>query len=272
MALCRNLEVSKAGYYAWRERKPSVRTQTDEALREQIHSIHHKSGGSYGSPTIQAELKADGTAIGRKRVARLMREEQLRSKKRRPRRATTQSSHDYPVASNLLDRQFLQLSPDLAWAADITYFQTGEGWLYLAVVLDLFSRRIVGWSMSRWIDAALVIGALRMAVERRQPKRGLIVHTDRGSQYACNDYQAFIARHGIVASMSRKRDCWDNAVVESFFASLKSEVKPDRLWSTRNEAKTAIFEYIEAWYNPKRRHSTLGYQSPMEFEERRCVA
>jgi transposase InsO family protein len=182
------------------------------------------------------------------------------------------SSHSYPVAANLLNRQFLPDARNVAWAADITYFSTREGWLYLAVVLDLFSRRIVGWSMSKWIDAALVTDALRMAVNRRRPKRGLIVHTDRGSQYACNEYRAFIEFHGIVPSMSRKRDCWDNAVAESFFATLKLELKPDRPWSTRSEARTAIFEYIETWYNRERRHSTLDYVSPNEFEECRRVA
>jgi putative transposase len=272
VALCRNLEVSKAGYYAWRERMPSVREQADDALRPKISAIHRKSRGSYGSPSIHAELKAGGLEIGRKRVARLMKLEQIQGKKRQQFRTTTDSSHGYPVAANLLDRRFSTDAPDVVWAADITYFSTWEGWLYLAVVLDLFSRRVIGWAMSQWIDAALAIDALRMAVDGRRPKPGLIVHTDRGSQYACNEYRAFIEARGIVPSMSRKRDCWDNAVVESFFASLKLELKPDRPWSTRCEARTAIFEYIAAWYNRERRHSTLGYISPTEFEERRCVA
>lgn len=217
---------------------------------------------------IHAELKAGGMRIARKRVARLMKLEQIHGKKPRAFRVTTMSSHAYPVAPNLLNRRFSAEAPNAAWVADITYFSTGEGWLYLAVVLDLFSRRIVGWSMSRSIDAALVLNALQMAVQRRRPQAGLIVHTDRGSQYACNEYRAFVAAHGIVPSMSRKRDCWDNAVAESFFATLKLEIKPDRPWGTRAQARAAIFEYIETWYNRERRHSTNRYLSPMEFERR----
>lgn len=267
-ALCRNLEVSKAGYYAWRERRPSARAKTDAKLCLRIGEIHRKSRGSYGSPTIHAELKAKGIRIARKRVARLMRLEAISAKKPRAFRVTTMSSHAYPIAPNRLDRQFTVPEPNTAWVADITYFSTAEGWLYLATVLDLFSRRVVGWSMSRSIDAALVLNALRMAVDGRRPRRGLIVHTDRGSQYACNEYRAYLDAHGIVPSMSRKRDCWDNAVAESFFATLKSDVKPDRIWATRNQARAAIFEYIETWYNRERRHSTNGYLSPMEFERR----
>jgi putative transposase len=272
VALCRNLEVSKAGFYAWREREPSERGKADAALSVQIGTIHRKSRASYGSTRVHAELKATGLRIARKRVARLMRQEQLVGKKPRVFRVTTISSHSYPVAPNVLDRQFTVLAPNLVWVCDITYFWTREGWLYLAVVLDLFSRLVVGWSMSSSIDAALVLNALGMAVQRRRPKPGLIVHTDRGSQYACNEYRTFIAAHGIVPSMSRKRDCWDNAVAESFFATLKLEIKPERLWSTRAEARTAIFDYIETWYNRARRHSTNGYLSPMEFEDRRHVA
>ena len=270
--MCRNLEVSKAGYYAWRERTPSARAKSDAALSIRIGAIHRKSRGNYGSPKIHAELKATGLRIARKRVARLMKQEELAGKKPRAFRVTTQSSHAYPVAPNVLDRQFTVSAPNRVWVGDITYFSTREGWLYLAVVLDLFSRRVVGWSMSTCIDADLVLSALRMAVERRRPKPGLIVHTDRGSQYACNEYRNFSAAHGIVPSMSRKRDCWDNAVAESFFATLKLEIKPKRLWSSRAEARTAIFYYIEAWYNRERRHSTIGYLSPMEFEQRRHVA
>jgi putative transposase len=200
-----------------------------------------------------------------------MKTEQIQGKRRRQPRKTTTSSPSYAVAPNLLNRQFSSTTPNLAWVADITYFATREGWLYLAIVLDLFSRRIVGWSMSQWIDADLVLAALQMAVDRRRPKPGLIVHTDRGSQYACNEYRTFIDAHGIVPSMSRKRDCWDNAVAESFFASLKADLKTERLWASRAEARTAIFEYIETWYNPERLHSTLGYVSPIEFEARRVA-
>jgi putative transposase len=270
--MCRNLEVSKAGYYAWRERDLSARAKADHVLDVRIRAIHRKSRGSYGSPTIHAELRETGVRIARKRVARLMRMGQIQGKKRRAFRATTKSSHAYPIAPNLLNRQFLVTAPNRAWVADITYLSTREGWLYLAVVLDLFSRRIVGWSMSNCIDAQLVLAALRMAVDRRKPLPCLIVHTDRGSQYACNEYRAFIGAQGIIPSMSRKRDCWDNAVAESFFATLKLELKPDRMWATRSDARTAVFEYIETWYNRERRHSTIGYLSPAEFEERRRVA
>ena len=272
VALCRNLEVSKAGYYAWRERDLSPRGKVDAVLSEQIAEIHRKSRGNYGSPTIHAELRANGARIGRKRVARLMKVRQIQSKRRRAFRVTTLSSHSYPVAANVLNRQFTAATPNSAWAADITYFSTREGWLYLAVVLDLFSRRVVGWSMSKWIDAALVIDALRMAVDQRRPQPGLIVHTDRGSQYACNEYRAFTAAHGIVPIIIFFFDCWDNAVAESFFATLKQELKPERIWASRSEAQMSIFEYIEGWYNRARRHSTIGYLSPAEFEEGRRVA
>jgi putative transposase len=270
--MCRNLEVSKAGYYAWRERDLSARAKADQVLGVRIKAIHRKSRGSYGSPTIHAELRETGIRVARKRVARLMRIGHIYGKKRRAFRVTTKSSHAYPIAPNLLNRQFSVGAPNRVWVADITYLATREGWLYLAIVLDLFSRRIVGWSMSSCIDAPLVLSALRMAVDRRTPLPGLIVHTDRGSQYACNEYRAFVAAHGIIPSMSRKRDCWDNAVAESFFATLKLELKPDRMWATRSEARAAVFEYIEAWYNRERRHSAIGYFSPAEFEQRRCVA
>lgn len=236
-----------------------------------IVAIHHKSRGRYGSPMVHAKLQKMGIRTSRKRVAWLMKVAQIQGKRRRQPRKTTTSSPTYPVAPNLLNRQFSSPAPNVAWVADITYFATREGWLYLAIVLDLFSRRIVGWSMSQWIDADLVLAALQMAVDRRRPKPGLIVHTDRGSQYACNEYLKFIKAHGIVPSMSRKRDCWDNAVAESLFASLKADLKTERLWATRAEARTAIFEYIEIWYNPERLHSTLGYVSPIEFEARRVA-
>jgi putative transposase len=264
--------VSKAGYYAWREREPSNRDRRDAELAKQIRKIHLENRERYGSPRIHRELRAQGTRIARKRVARLMRGEGLEGKKRRQFRVTTMSAHSYPIAGNVLNRKFHPSKPNRAWAADITYFATREGWLYLAVVMDLFSRRIVGWSMSTFIDADLVINALRMAVESRTPRRGLVVHTDRGSQYACREYRRFIAERGIVPSMSRKRDCWDNAAAESLFSSMKVELKPERLWATRAEARSEIFEYIESWYNRKRRHSTLGYLSPMEFEQCRRVA
>ncbi len=196
-----------------------------------------------------------------------MRENGLVAKKRRRFHSTTQSKHRYPVSPNLLARNFHQVAPNRAWVGDITYFPTAQGWLYLAAVLDVYSRRVVGWSMSAHIDAELVIAALQMAIDRRGIDNELIVHTDRGSQYACGAYTSVLAARGITPSMSRKGDCWDNAVAESFFSTLKTEIDPGRLWKTRNEARTAIFEYIETWYNPRRRHSANRYLSPIEFEQ-----
>jgi transposase InsO family protein len=273
VALCRNLEVSKAGYYSWRGRKPSARDRADDELSEQIRAIHRDSKQRYGAPNVHATLRKQGVRIGRKRVARLMKSHALRGKKASRRRViTTESTHNYPVAPNVLNRQFEQSAPNRAWAADITYFSTKQGWLYLAIVLDLFSRRVVGWSMSQYIDAELVLSALSMGIQTRLPAPGLLVHTDRGSQFACRDYRSFVEAHAISASMSRKRDCWDNAVVESFFASMKCEIKPEQVWSTRSEARSQIFEYIEVWYNRQRQHSSLGYLSPAEFEEGRFVS
>jgi putative transposase len=272
VALCRNLEVSKAGYYAWRNRKPSARARKDAKLRTAIQSIHEQKRGLYGSPRIHAELKARKVRVARKRVARIMRMDGLKAKKRRHFTVTTVTSHSYPIAKNILAREFKPTQPNRAWVADITAFSTREGWLYLAVVLDLYSRRVIGWSMSAKIDAALVLNALRTAVAARRPGPGLIVHTDRGSQYACREYRAFVIANQIVPSMSRKGNCWDNAVAESFFSSLKTELKPERLWSTHSEARSAIFEYIETWYNRTRRHSTNQYLSPIDFESRRAFA
>lgn len=239
----------------------------DERLRLQIVSIHQSSKSCYGAPRIHAELRADGVHIGKKRVARLMRMAGLKPKKRRHFRAATVSAQSYPIAGNVLNRQFTAALPNAAWVADVTYFSTREGWLYLAAVLDLFSRKVIGWSMSPRNDTQLVLSALNMAMQRRSPSNDVLVHTDRGSQYASLDYRRFIANRCIVPSMSRKGDCWDNAVMESFFASLKVELKPERLWATRSEARTAIFEYIESWYNRQRRHSTISYLSPVEFEK-----
>jgi putative transposase len=264
--------VSKAGYYAWRERDQSARSKRDRTIEAEIRAIHKKSKGRYGSPRVHAELQMRNFQISRKRVARLMKRAELRGKKRRRFQVTTNSRHSYPIVSNVLNRQFKQSEPNIAWVADITYFSTKEGWLYLAIVLDLFSRRIVGWSMSKFIDATLAISALDMALARRRPKPGLVVHTDRGSQYASREYRAFTEKYGIIRSMSGKLNCWDNAVAESFFASLKIELKSEQVWETRAAARSEIFEYIEGWYNRERRHSTNGYLSPLEFEECQRVA
>jgi len=269
--MCRNLNVSKAGYYAWREREHSRRRERDTEIVRAIREIHLESRARYGRPRIHVELRKRGFRVSGKRVARLMRAHEIRGKKRRYSRSAATSSGTYATAPNILNRQFRASGPNQKWVTDITYFPTGEGWLYLAVVIDLYSRRVVGWSMNDRIDTALALSALEMALEYRRSK-GLILHSDRGSQFACRAYANYLLDHGITASMSRKGNCWDNAVVESFFASIKVELRPERTWKTRSQARSAIFEYIEAWYNPKRRHSANDYLSPIEYEKSQCVA
>jgi putative transposase len=269
-ALCRNLEVSKAGYYAWRKRAPSTRALRDEQLRSDIRKSHEGSGCRYGRPNIHADLKDAGIRISGKHLARLMREENIAGKRRCASRRVTAAAPSYPAAPNLIAGNFNQALPNRAWVADITYLPTGEGFLYLAAVLDLYSRLVVGWSMSSRINAALVINALNSAVLQRKPSKGLIVHTDRGSQYGSRDYRAYLARRNIQPSMSEKGKCWQNAVAESFFATLKTEAGP-RSWKTRDLARADVFQFIETWYNPHRRHSTLGYLSPKQYEGSRVV-
>lgn len=269
--MCRLLRVSKAGYYAWRDRAPSLRARADEAFISKIKVIHRVSRETYGSPRVHAQLRKEGVRIGKKRVARLMRSAKIATKIRRPYRATTNSKHDHPIAPNVLDRKFdVEDAKDIdrVWAGDITYIPTWEGWLYLAVIIDLRSRRVVGWSMSQSMEQTLVHDALRMALSRRQPRRGVLHHSDRGSQYAAEAFQQLLRDNGMTCSMSRKGDCWDNAVVESFNGTIKTELINRKKWRTREEARAAIYKYIETWYNSKRLHSTLGYMSPVEFEER----
>lgn len=282
VTMCRVLVVSKAGYYAWVRRAPSTRAEQDAGLTETIRDVFRRKRRRYGSPRIQAELAADGRRHGPKRVARLMRAAGLRAKARRAFRLTTDSAHTLPIAPNVLARQFAVAEApgaaapgaaareppplDRAWVGDITYLPTRDGWLYLAVILTLSSRRVIGWAMQHTIDARLTETALRMALRTRRPAPGVLHHSDRGSQYAAHRYQALLAAHGITCSMSRAGDCWDNAVVESFFASLKRELVDDADWATRDEARTAVFEFIEVWYNRERRHSSLGYLSPVEYE------
>jgi transposase InsO family protein len=269
--MCRLLRVSKAGYYAWRDRAPSRRARADETFISKIKVIHRMSRETYGSPRVHAQLRKEGVRIAKKRVARLMRSANIAAKTRRRYRATTNSRHDHPIAPNVLDRQFAVEEVkeiDRVWAGDITYIPTWEGWLYLAVIIDLRSRRVVGWSMSQSMEQTLVHDALRMALSRRQPGRGVLHHSDRGSQYAAEAFQQLLRDHGMTCSMSRKGDCWDNAVVESFNATIKTELINRTKWRTREEARAAIYKYIETWYNSKRLHSTLGYLSPVEFEER----
>ena len=267
--MCSLLSASRAGYYAWRERTPSERAQKDAELATQIRVIHKQSNETYGSPRIHAQLRHDGTRVGRKRIARVMRKEGVAVRLRRRFRKTTDSKHGHPIAPNLLKRRFAIKSiraRDRVWASDITYIDTMEGWLYLAVVLDLRSRRVVGWSMSQSLEASIVLDSLRMALSRRQPRKGVLHHSDRGSQYADKLFRQLLKDHGMKCSMSRKGDCWDNAVVESFNATIKTELIHRTKWITREEARAAVYKWIETWYNPKRLHSTLGYRSPNDFE------
>jgi transposase InsO family protein len=264
--MCRLLLVSPGGYYGWRGRPRSNRASRRDALVVAIKAVHAEVKARYGSPRIHAELVARGTPCCVNTVARLMHEEGIAAKTRRKFRVTTDSNHDRPVAENVLDRRFEPEAPNRAWTADITYVATGEGWLYLAAVEDLHSRRIVGWSMGPRIDSRLVVDALEMAVSRRLPGAGLVAHSDRGSQYASEHYQRVLAGHGITCSMSRRANCWDNAPMESFFASLKEELVHGEVYGTRAEARAALFEYIEVFYNRSRRHSSLGYLSPAEYE------
>jgi len=264
--LCRTLAVSRAGFYAAQARPPAARARADNRLAVEIVAIHGESRQRYGSPRVHAELRARGQGVSRKRVARLMRHQGLAARRRRRFRVTTDSTHPFPVAVNVLARRFAARAPDVVWVTDITYIPTGEGWLYLAVLLDLCSRAIVGWAMSDRITRQLTLDALGMALARRRPPPGLLHHSDRGSQYASGDYQTALGRQGIVGSMSRRGDCWDNAVAESFFATLKVELVHDALWPTRAAARGAVFEYIEVFYNRQRRHSSLGFLSPLAFE------
>ncbi|HEY4216276.1 MAG TPA: IS3 family transposase [Gemmatimonadaceae bacterium] len=276
VTMCRVLEVSKAGYYAWRERPLCDRVKDDRVLTAQIRKIQHQVKHRYGRPRVRMELKALGFAVGKHRVGRLMRAAQLNATHRPRFRVTTQSGHPHPIAPNVLDRQFsLQRNPQLArrdqvWAADITYIPTREGWLYLAVVLDLASRRVVGWALRTRLDQELALSALRMALTHRRLRRGhphRLHHSDRGVQYASRAYQQLLQEAGFTSSMSRVGDCWDNAVVESFFATVTKELLVDGQFATREQASRALFEFLEIWYNRQRRHSSLGYRTPAEFEE-----
>lgn len=265
-SMCRVLRISAGGYYGWRGRPQSTRAQRREALVVAIKAIHGAVKARHGSPRIHAELIAQGEACCANTVARLMRQAGVYAEAKRKFRRTTDSNHGHPVAENVLDRRFEPGGPDRAWAADITYVATGEGWLYLAAVEDLHSRRIVGWSMSARIDSRLVVDALEMAIARRLPGEGLVAHSDRGSRYASDHYQRALAGRGIVCSMSRRANCRDNAPMESFFASLKKELVHGEDFATRAEARAELFEYIEVLYNRTRRHSSLGYRSPIEYE------
>lgn len=266
--MCQVLEVSRSGYYAWRKRsaKSSV-TSRHEQLVEAIRAVHkQRYKDVYGSPRMTKELKAQGVACCENTVAKVMKQAGIRAYCRRIWVRTTDSNHRLPVAENVLDRNFTPTQPDAAWVADITYVATQSGWLYLALVVDLYSRRIVGWSMSQTMESRLVVDALAMAVGRREVRPGLIVHTDRGSQYCSEHYRGELAREGFVASMSRRANCWDNAVAESTFGRIKSELVHRCEYADADEAKASLFEYVEVFWNRERRHSTLGYISPDEYE------
>ena len=266
--MCQVLDVSVSGYYAWKQRPVSARQIADEQLSIHIRQVHEATHQIYGSRRIRAELAEQGSSCGRKRVVRLMRQQGLKARRRRHRTVTTDSQHSDPVAPNLLDREFSAPAPNAKWVTDITGVWTAEGWLYVAVVLDLFSRLVVGWAMAAHRDAELVEQALSMALMRRHPQAGLLHHSDRGSQYTSGSYQALLAQRGIQVSMSGKGDCYDNAAMESFFSSLKGEWTDWHPYQTRQEAQLSIFEYIEVFYNRQRRHSTLGYLSPVIYEQR----
>jgi len=265
--MCRVLEVSRAGYYAWRARPLCERGKTDQVLTTTIHGIQRDVKRRYGSPRVRMELRALGFPVGKHRVARLMREAGVLATTRRRFRVTTNSVHPDPVAPNLVARQFAvaQHAVDQTWVADITYIPTNEGWLYLAVLLDLASRRVVGWALSTRLTQDLTLSALRMALLHRRA-RGVVHHSDRGMQYASHAYQHLLASAGCITSMSRVGDCWDNAVVESFFGTLTKELLGDRPFPTREVARRELVEFIEIWYNRKRRHSSLGYCSPVDYE------
>lgn len=270
--MCAVLSVSKSGYYAWLHRPESTRSREERVLLPLIRMVYARHKKRYGSPRIAEALCEEGYAVKKNRIARMMRENGIRARGKRKFRVTTNAGHRHPVAANLLDRRFNVTAPNRVWVADLTYLRTAEGWLYLAAVMDLYSRRIVGWAMGPRITAELTLEALQQALGRRTVRPGLLHHSDRGSQYAADAYQRMLQRYGITVSMSRRKNCWDNAPIESFFATLKTELIHEETFITREEAKRKIFEYIEVYYNRERRHSTLGLRSPVDFEQTATLA
>jgi transposase InsO family protein len=265
--MCEALNVSPSGYYAWRSRPVSPRKIANRALLVDIRRVHAQHQERYGAPRVHAELRAEGHTASRKRVERVMRQHGLRARApRRYRVCTTDSKHSLPVAANLLDQNFVADQPNQVWLADITYIPTSEGWLYLAVILDLFTRKVVGWAMRDHMRAELTIAALTMAIQRQRPRAGLIHHSDRGSQYAAGDYRDILQTAAIIQSMSRKGNCWDNAPMESFFGTLKTELVHHREYPDRDTARRDLFAYIEAYYNRRRIHSAIGYITPQQAE------
>ena len=266
---CEVLGVSRSGFYASRKRPPSARATKRARLAVEVAAAHKKSSRRYGSPRVHKALRAKGVRVSRKTVARVMREEGIVARQKKRFRRTTNSNHQNPIAPNVVQRNFKPSAPNEVWAGDVTYIATGEGWAYLAVLLDLFSRRVVGWAISAVNDTALALDALERALRQRHVRDGLVHHTDRGSPYASDDYRDALAARGIVASMSRKGDCWDNAVAESFFATLRVELVDDERYATPRDAEVSIGDYIERFYNTERLHSHLDYVSPIEFELKR---
>ena len=270
-ALCRVLGVSRSGFYNWCYRARKKRSKEDNKLIVLVRQLHREADATYGTRRMAKALSAHGISCGRCRARTLMRLAEVRVKSKKKFRVTTDSNHNLPVAPNLLNRQFNVSKPNCSWVGDITYIWTSEGWLYLATVMDLFSRQIVGWSLQNRMTSKLVADALLMAIWRRRPVQDLMFHSDRGSQYCSSQFQDLLKAHKILCSMSRKGNCWDNAVMERFFRSLKSERVDFRTYRTREAAKQDIFEWIEMFYNSKRRHSHLGYVSPREFEKMRSL-
>ena len=265
-ALCRVLQVAVSAFYAWASRTPSAREREDERLRVHIRAIHKASRATYGSPRVHAELRGLGLKVSRKRVIRLLRELGLEANRPKKWKQTTLSDPSAKAAPNLLERDFTADAPNEVWTSDLTYVWTSEGWLYLVVILDLFSRRVVGWAADRHMRTELVLEALEGAVRRRRPSNGLILHTDRGSQFTSHDFQKFLSDNGFKSSMSKRGDCFDNAPTESFFATYKNELIYRRSWPTRRDALAATADFIDRRYNTQRLHSTLGYRTPAEFE------
>jgi transposase InsO family protein len=266
---CRVLGVSSSGFYAWRKRGISCRDAANQNLLNDIQRIHWDSHKRYGSPRVLATLRAEGKNVGKSRIERLMRDNNLQAmSKKRVRMSTTDSKHNLPVAPNVLDRNFAALAPNEKWLADITYIPTDEGWLFLAAILDLCTRKIVGWAMRDHMRTELPLAALMMAIQRQRPQPGLIHHSDRGSQYASGDYQKALTTAGMTPSMSRKGNCWDNAPMESFFHSLKTELVHHKHYATKEDAKRDLFHYIEGFYNHQRIHSALGYFTPEQMEKK----
>jgi transposase InsO family protein len=269
--MCRVLAVSRSGYYGWRDRPPSGRAQADTRLAADVRRVFDEHKGRAGAVRIAKQLRTEGQRVGKNRVARVMQMEGLRAKAARKYKATTNSNHTLPVAPNLLEQDFTASAPNQKWVSDITYIQTDEGWLYLAVVLDLYSRLVVGWSMTERMTVSLVSDALTMALWRRKFPAGVIVHSDRGSQYCAHVYQRLLRNNRLICSMSKKGDCYDNAAMESWNHSLKVEAIHGERFATREMARAQVFEYIEVYYNRKRLHSTLGYLSPESFEVRKVA-